>query len=229
MIFAISSQQIKSISIDFCEFYSESCEKCLKSNTNPYYESQCYWSNNKCKSEYKLATPIDYNLNYAHPLISQLNKCYLAKPVPTLTSKKTTTLKPNTTKSNSTLPLLLSTAKKTSSIISNPIMTHESLNKQILVNKTLINSDQRPLFSKTSQMLSHENLKTSTTNIYIIVSVIGSIIGLCIGLVAGYIIKANYSRKLVEFFLARSLQAKEPTGNSGSSQAWVMQNPNSNC
>lgn len=66
-IIAISNDQIKSISSDFCSFYS-SCEQCLKLNVqSDVFNEFCSWDN-KCVS-------VLLNDRYSYNYTNEINKC----------------------------------------------------------------------------------------------------------------------------------------------------------
>lgn len=91
---------MKSISIDFCELYSDSCELCLQNNKNPNYESKCHWSNNSCKSKLKLSQfPQSVYL-------TQLEHCELLRTTTTKSTSTTTTTIITTTTIATTTPLI---------------------------------------------------------------------------------------------------------------------------
>jgi hypothetical protein len=199
-IIAVSGQQIKSISIDFCDLYSESCEKCLKSNTNTYYSSQCYWSNNACQSKPKL----EYLRSMNYSIIGNLEKCSMLLPSKNSFANTTKTffrIQPSNATAKSSLIYKNATAFLRNQPTKTPSITFADENEYILSNlsSSLFKIVENQSQQAKAQTLDANYSQMNTMNFYIIISIIGSIIGLFIGLLSGFIIKANYSKKLTNF------------------------------
>ena len=50
----MTDNEIKSITLNFCELRQKSCEQCVENNNNSIYRTFCYWYNNTCISETQL-------------------------------------------------------------------------------------------------------------------------------------------------------------------------------
>ena len=203
-IIAVSGLQIKSISIDFCELYSDSCEKCLKSSINQYYSSQCYWSNNVCQSKFKL----DFNRYLNHSVVNNLAKC----SIPTIANTTKEFLTNITTRSSLNLKNVTSFLRnqptKSSSITFFEANFLYNLSKLTALEKQ---SQAKPqTISSENKNLWQSNFESSASfSIYIIISIIGSIIGLFTGLLFGFIIKANYSKKLLNIISTKFSSSRQ--------------------
>ena len=53
-LIVVTRDEIKSISLNFCELRKNSCEECVKNNNETIYSTNCYWYNNMCVSEAQL-------------------------------------------------------------------------------------------------------------------------------------------------------------------------------
>ena len=96
-LFAVSSKQVKAISLDFCELFSQSCELCVSNNDNPLYSSKCFWVNAKCQSS--------RNFPARNETLSQMKHCDFLQMMKTSTTSTTTTIitSTNTATTNTTL------------------------------------------------------------------------------------------------------------------------------
>ena len=82
---AISNNQIKSISSDFCGLYSESCEKCTEMNHDDNFDGNCFWNKENCESSLNL------NFNERINGITSLHQCELLRTTTTTSTSSTTT------------------------------------------------------------------------------------------------------------------------------------------
>lgn len=135
----IADKQVKSIPIDFCELYSESCEKCLEHNTNEFYSSKCYWVDNACKSSLKM------NGVQSMPM-EQQEHCRLLKQSSTTTTTTTTTTSTTTSKTISTTATSSSTSTKKSPKVWNQYNSKEKSNWSKESTKNAQTTDQSKLF-----------------------------------------------------------------------------------
>lgn len=55
----ITNNEIKSISLNFCEYRHQSCSQCTELNKNLIYKTRCFWQNNSCVSESELKNDIE--------------------------------------------------------------------------------------------------------------------------------------------------------------------------
>ena len=53
-LIVVTDNEIKSVSLNFCELRHKSCEQCVKNNKDSIYSTFCYWYNNTCVSETQL-------------------------------------------------------------------------------------------------------------------------------------------------------------------------------
>jgi hypothetical protein len=114
-LFAISDKQIKSISLDFCELYSDSCESCVQNNNfdrqnaRSVYNSKCYWINDSCRSSLSGTESIRSKNLTEHATFSY---CEYLKMMKTSTESTSTT----TTTTTTTYTTIATTADKSTTI-----------------------------------------------------------------------------------------------------------------
>lgn len=217
-LFAVGDKQIKAISLDFCEMYSQSCDECVKHNTNSLYATKCYWINNSCQSSLGLNQTLVARMSDSkHCEFLRLSRTTTTTTT-TTTSVETTSRKRPLTSMDNNEPERLTSSKFFSQLLnqidansSNSLFMVESSNKEYpTANGTyfLHKDPKKPASSSAAFINIHnstnENDKASIFKssqlILILVVLAASVIALISGILIGYLIKATYSKKILKQF-----------------------------
>jgi hypothetical protein len=141
-------------------------------------------------------------MNYS--IISNLEKCSILSASKNSFANTTKTffrIQPFNATTMSSLIYKNATAYLRNQPTKTPSITFPGEDEYILTNlsSSLFKIVENQSQQAKAQTLDANYSQMNTMNFYIIISIIGSIIGLFIGLLSGFIIKANYSKKLTNF------------------------------
>lgn len=184
---------MKSISVDFCEFYSSSCELCLKQSENPLFSTKCVWRHDSCKTKSTAEK-------------EEFNQCEIPQTttLSTRISTKTTSTTTTTTTKTSTIDVHENTKYLSSSTDFNRL---ELLNISSLLirdydfNKTDVHFDKK------------RDKEENNLAYYLLVSIMLSAIALIIGILIGFLLKYKYS-KIILKHVERRLSCKKDSEKS---------------